>query len=75
MLRSGWSSQSEGPSVDGDGLADPPEEGLGFSEELELLVADCDFVEAEESDDCLAFEALNPGGGPLSPPCSSCRVA
>jgi len=57
MLRSGWSSQSEGPSVEDDGLDDPREEELVFPEELELLEADCGFVEAEESCDCLAFEA------------------
>jgi hypothetical protein len=72
MLRSGWSSQSEGPPVEDDGLDDPREEELVFPEELELLEAECGFVEAEESCDCLAFEASNPGGGPLPPLRSSC---
>ena len=63
ILRSGCSSQSDGPDVDDPGLVEPSVESF-FSEELKVL-EDCD-EEVEEAGLCLALVTSKPGGGALS---------
>ncbi len=65
MLRSGFSSQSEGLRVEESDFAELSEEGSRFSEVPGVLEEDCGFA-GEGVGLCFALDASKPGGGPGS---------
>lgn len=73
MLKSGLSSQSCDPGDDVEGFSGPSLEDLDL-EAFEVSEEDCG-VEVELLCDCLAFDGSNPGGGLVSRPRSSCKLA